>query len=161
MEHPYSHPSICPSIPLSAVLRYNPPFAPSLPPFPPLSLCPSFSFVIIFLRAPLSLVGPNNPVSLNWFSTLLQPTFMWPLQLGPSSSSSPSSLVGVVLHRNPISPLAPPHQPSPPCVCPSNSAQSLLCLLGPPSPLFSLPIIIELTFPCCRENYKDKAKDQF
>lgn len=151
MEHPYIHPSICPFIPLSVCFD-TPPFH-----------FPSFSFVIIFLRAPLSLVGPNNPASLDWFffpsSSLLS--------CGSFSSAHPPLhhplpwlewCYIAIQYPNPPCPSACSQQPSPPYVRPSNSARSLFCLLDPPS---SLSFIIELTFPCCRENHNEKNKTNF
>lgn len=75
MEHPYIHPSICPFIPLSVCFDTD----------PPRPRCHSFSFVIIFRRAPLSFAGPNNPVSLDWFF-FPSPSL---LSLGPFSSAHP------------------------------------------------------------------------
>lgn len=149
MEHPYIHPSICPFIPLSVCFDTSLPFR-----------CSSFSFVIIFLRALLSFVGPNNPVSLDWFF-FPSPSL---LSCGSFSSAHPPLhhplpwlewCYIAIQYPHSAAPSAPSQQHSPPYVRPSNSARSLFCLLDPPS---SLPVIIKLTFPRCRESNEEKEK---
>lgn len=131
MFHPSIHPSVHSSLYQCASIH------------PPLLHCPSFSFVIIFLRAPLSLVGPNNPVSLDWFF-FPSPSL---LSCGSFSSAHPPLhhplpwlewCYTAIQYPHSPSPSAPSQQPSPLYVRPSNSARSLFCLLDPPS---SLPFL--------------------